>query len=165
MAVHVPERHAARDRAAQTKTGHTLLVGYDGSEEARAAFKTAIERAGRSDTIVVVNAHEPVSAWLGMPYYQRAVEDTLRAGRGILDELRAVAAASPADVRFEQHEGPPAEVLARIASTREVDEIIVGSRGLGRLRAALGSVSRALLRSADRPVLVVPAKAAEHAER
>jgi nucleotide-binding universal stress UspA family protein len=38
---------------------------------------------------------------------------------------------------------------------RDADEIVVGSRGLGRIRGALGSVSQKLLREAARPVLVV----------
>ena len=43
---------------------------------------------------------------------------------------------------------------------READEIVVGSRGLGRIRGALGSVSQELLREAARPVLVVGPDAA-----
>ena len=33
---------------------------------------------------------------------------------------------------------------------------VVGTRGFGRFRAALGSVAHALLHEADRPVVVVP---------
>ena len=136
-----------------------LLVGYDGSEEARAAFINAIERAGPDDEIFVVHAQGAVSTWLGTPYYDRAVEGSIQAGERLFEDLRRLAATSPASVRFELHEGSPAEVLARIAALREVDQIVVGSRG-GRLRAAVGSVSRAILRSTDRPVLVVPRGAA-----
>ena len=41
-------------------------------------------------------------------------------------------------------------------TVRDVDEIVVGSRGLGRFRGSFGSVSHALLHEADRPVVVVP---------
>ena len=141
-------------------SSHSILVGYDGSGEARAAFVEAVERAGPQDTIYVVHAYGAVSTWLGTPYYQRALDGATDAGRRVLAELAEPAAASPAKVIFELHEGHPADVIARIAALREVDQNIVGSRGHGRFRAALGSVSRALLRSADRPVLVVPRKAA-----
>jgi nucleotide-binding universal stress UspA family protein len=161
MAVHAPERHDTGKPNSDRPVKQTLLVGYDGSDESRAAFTAAIERAGPDDTIDVVHVYPPVSAWLGTPFYQRAVEDTLHAGERRLDELRAQASESPAEVCFELHEGPAAEVLARIGALREADEIIVGSRPLGRLRSALGSVSQALLRTADRPVLVVPHKAAD----
>jgi len=50
--------------------------------------------------------------------------------------------------------------LIRAAAAREAEEIIVGSRGLGRLRGALGSVSQELVREAARPVLVVGRDAA-----
>jgi nucleotide-binding universal stress UspA family protein len=63
-------------------------------------------------------------------------------------------------IEFEVLEGPPAEVLIRVAAVRDADEIVVGSRGLGRLRGALGSVSQEVLREAARPVLVVGRDAA-----
>jgi nucleotide-binding universal stress UspA family protein len=59
-------------------------------------------------------------------------------------------------------EGSPAERLAQLARERDATEIVVGSRGLGRFSAALGSVSHALLQHADHPVVVVPAAAADH---
>ena len=60
--------------------------------------------------------------------------------------------------------GPPAQAIADVARVRDADEIIVGARGLGRVRALLGSVSHELLHIADRPVVVIPA-AAISAER
>ena len=45
--------------------------------------------------------------------------------------------------------------------SRDADEIVVGARGRGRIRALLGSVSHELLHIADRPVLVIPAAAVE----
>jgi nucleotide-binding universal stress UspA family protein len=56
--------------------------------------------------------------------------------------------------------GPAAKQLAALARERDADEIVVGSRGLGRFSAALGSVSHALLRHADHPVVVVRQAAA-----
>ena len=49
-----------------------------------------------------------------------------------------------------------------LARELDADEIAVGSRGFGALRAAaLGSTSHALLHETDRPVLVVPRRAVE----
>ena len=53
-------------------------------------------------------------------------------------------------------EGPAARALLSAADARNADEIVVGSRGFGPVRGALGSVSHALLRDADRVVVVVP---------
>ena len=60
------------------------------------------------------------------------------------------------DYELEAVEGDPAEVLASTAREHDADEIAIGSRGFGKLRAALGSVSHDVLHEADRPVLVVP---------
>ncbi|MGZ4186747.1 MAG: universal stress protein [Solirubrobacteraceae bacterium] len=46
-----------------------------------------------------------------------------------------------------------------------MDEIVVGSRGLGRVWALLGSVSHELLYIADQPVLVIPAATVEAVQR
>ena len=79
------------------------------------------------------------------------------AARGeLLDELQSEDGLGP-DVELDLLEGPPAEAVARAAmGSADADEIIVGSRGLGRFRGAFGSVSHALLHEADRPVVVVP---------
>ena len=146
--------------AAPATKPRTVIVGYDGSDEARAAFAVAIDRARPSDTIVVVHATAPASSWLGAPYYPRAVAQIHGAAERILDEMRPIAEQVETPIEFEVLEGPPAEVLIRAAVVRDADEIIVGSRGLGRLRGALGSVSQEVLREAARPVLVVSRDAA-----
>ena len=140
------------DRAVNPRT---IVVGYDGSDEARAAFAVAIDRAQPTDHIVVVHATTAASHWLGTPYYDRAVAGNHAAAERVLDEMRPIAEQVEMAIDFEVLEGPPAEVLARVASVRDADEIVVGSRGLGRIRGALGSVSQELLREAGRPVLVV----------
>jgi nucleotide-binding universal stress UspA family protein len=57
-------------------------------------------------------------------------------------------------------EGDPADVLARLS--RDLDLLVIGSRGYGPLRhALLGGVSAELMRTASCPVLVVPRSASE----
>lgn len=51
--------------------------------------------------------------------------------------------------------GRPQDVIVEMATTGNYDLIAMGCRGLGALRGALGSVSFAVLRSVDIPVLVV----------
>ena len=68
------------------------------------------------------------------------------------------------DYELELASGNPATALARSAREHDADEIAIGSRGFGKLRAALGSVSHDVLHKADRPVLVIPYNALrEHA--
>ena len=56
-------------------------------------------------------------------------------------------------------EGPAARAIVAAADARDADEIVIGSRGFGRLRGVLGSVSHAVLHEATRPVVVIPADA------
>lgn len=50
-----------------------------------------------------------------------------------------------------------ARAIVAAARSHEAGEIVVGSRGFGRLYGALGSVSKELLHVSDRPVVIVPA--------
>ena len=139
----------------------TSVVGYDGSDEARAAVAVALDRSRAGDSIVIVHATPAASSWLGTPEYGRVVIEIQQTGQQVLDEMRPIAEQVDRQVEFEMLEGAPAEILIRVAAVRDADDIVVGSRGLGRLRAAaLGSVSQQLLRDADRPVLVVGPDAA-----
>ena len=63
----------------------------------------------------------------------------------------AVAASSPCT--------RSAGTIVAAADARDADEIVIGSRGFGRLRGVLGSVSHAVLHEADRPVVAIPADA------
>lgn len=50
--------------------------------------------------------------------------------------------------------GKPHKVIIQVASEFECGLIIMGNRGLGTLRGALGSVSHAVLRDAEVPVFI-----------
>jgi nucleotide-binding universal stress UspA family protein len=145
------------------KTRHpVIVVGYDGSPTARAAVDFAARRAGGEGKVYVVHACGPPPDWLGFPNYQRILQDHQERGRAILDEL-AMDDDPLLEVEWESEllEQPPAEAIAHVAETRHADEIVVGSRGLGRVRSALGSTSHDLLHRANVPVVVIPAAAGE----
>ena len=129
------------------------VVAYDGSPASRAALDYALGRPhGR---VTVVYAYDARSSLLGAPYFGEALTDSQLHGREVLDELQSDDGLGP-DVELDLLEGPPAEAVARAASACHADEIVVGSRGLGRFRGALGSFSQALLHESDRPIVVVP---------
>ena len=145
-----------KDHTAAAPTDATLIVvGYDGSEEARLAVAVAAERAGPEGTIVPLLAVPAAPGWLGAPYYDRQVETSRRAADDLLAEIETIETGGAA-VAPELMEGEPAEALMRVARERGAQEIVVGSRGLGRFRSIFGSVSHALLERADRPVVIVP---------
>ncbi len=59
-------------------------------------------------------------------------------------------------MRRQLVDGSPAEAIVLVAQERNATEIVLGSRGFGGLRSALGSVSQGVLQLADRPVVVLP---------
>jgi nucleotide-binding universal stress UspA family protein len=74
----------------------------------------------------------------------------MRAGRRALNEAVAVAERMGVSASGEQLAGGPAQRVVEFARDRAAKLIVVGSR-----RRSLGrSVSRRVIRSADRPVLV-----------
>jgi nucleotide-binding universal stress UspA family protein len=129
----------------------TIVVGYDGSEISRAAVTFAARRAGRHGRVYVVHAYDLPPDFLGAPNYDSLLVARQDHGLELLDALPLV------DYERELIGGPPAQAIADVARVREADEIVVGARGLGRVRALLGSVSHELLHIADRPVVVIPA--------
>ncbi|MEA2483279.1 MAG: hypothetical protein QOC55_1226 [Thermoleophilaceae bacterium] len=132
----------------------TVVLGYDGSDSARAALRYAGERAADGHLFVVC-VSEPPPPFLGSPYYQRVLDESLGHARKLGEE--ALGLLPPGgDVVTELMQGSPSEAIVAVAQTRHADEIVVGSRGLGKVRAALGSVSQDVLHLADRPVVVIP---------
>jgi nucleotide-binding universal stress UspA family protein len=157
--MHVETRSS---RGQPNGTDHrTIVVGYDGSSEAQAALAAAAARAGKGGTVVAVYAAEPASNWLDTPHYARAVEMRRQRFATIFEELPSLGLADNVTVESELADGPAPEALAEVARLRDADEIAVGSRRLGWFRGALGSVSRRVLRIADRPVVVVPRTSAD----
>jgi nucleotide-binding universal stress UspA family protein len=141
-----------------------VMVGFDGSAHAEAAFRFAVDEAARQGLAVrAIVAHDPPDPWL-VQYgvrllaeddrLRQAVEDTARTRieeiRGELDVARR---AVPVDVVAIS--GPATPVLVHEA--RDAVQLVVGHRGRGALRsAALGSVGLGVLLHAPCPVTVVP---------
>jgi nucleotide-binding universal stress UspA family protein len=144
----------------------TIVVGYDGSESAQTALGLASRRAQPGDRIFVVHAYEMPPDFLGAPNYDALLAQRQHHGRHLLDALTPVAEQQSHGIVYETEliGGPPAQAIDAVARTRGADEIIIGARGLGRVRALVGSVSHELLHIADRPVTVIPAAAAEGME-
>jgi nucleotide-binding universal stress UspA family protein len=138
----------------------TLVVGYDGSDSSRAALLFAARQAASAGRVFIVHAYELPPDFLGWPNYDELLSERQRHARASIDaipfdsdELRGP------EYHAELIGGPAAEAIAEVARVRQADEIVVGARGLGRVRALLGSVSHELLHIADRPVVVIPAAA------
>jgi nucleotide-binding universal stress UspA family protein len=141
-----------------------IVVGYDGSEPARAAVLIAARHAGHGGRVFVVHAYDLPPDFVGSPNYRRLLSERRDHGQALLDSMPLTGNGGLLDTEYETElvAGPPAQAIAGVANAREANEIVVGARGLGRDRALIGSVSHELLLIADRPVLVVPAAAVEY---
>jgi nucleotide-binding universal stress UspA family protein len=132
-----------------------VVVGYDGSEHAKAALRTAIEVAGAyGEKVVIAFGYElnPVAGELHD--YHAALKDLAQKR---LSEALSIAAELGAEVEATSVTRAPADALAALATERDARLIVVGTRGESPIRGALlGSTAHKLLHLADRPVLVVP---------
>jgi nucleotide-binding universal stress UspA family protein len=144
----------------------TIVVGVDGSPASEAALRWAAEEAALRDAGLVA-----VLAWTFVPPapiaepgmipmpaadYQGMGEAEREATEEELDETlrRAFPSAPPVEIERKLVEGEPAHVLE--AEAKSADLVVVGSRGRGRIAAALlGSVSKHVVDHAPCPVVVV----------
>lgn len=137
--------------------------GFDGSPESHRALAWTAELARRASArLRVLRVYErtlPTSLAVGGGLPTASINDVLR--RQSDEELaRAVTALdADTDATGTLLDGDARALLAR--ESRELDLLAVGSRGYGPLRAVLlGSVSSALVRLAQSPLVVVPRGAA-----
>jgi nucleotide-binding universal stress UspA family protein len=137
----------------------TIGAAFDGSPESRAALQWAADLAERSDASVrILSVHEPlVSPVPGFHGIPMVAED-----QALRDHLGRQLEAAASDLR---HRGVAVEtslvtgdaVRVLVQESSELDVLVMGSRGYGRTRALLaGSVSRALVKRAACPVVVLP---------
>lgn len=145
----VVPRPLLTDEYAALRTG-PVLVGFDASTGAQTAVATArrlfpdrpmVLVAVDGDEVTLATAAEPVGA-----------ESPDAGPPGA--EVATIAAAR----RFGSHARAVADALAAYARQRQAAVLVVGSRGRSAAREILlGSVARATLHHAHRPVIVVPA--------
>ena len=135
-----------------------VLVAFDASSEAQLALAHAVAMAQvyrAKVALVAVVPPPPLLSWqapggmLGIhEAEQEELEKALReAADGVPDDL---------SVTTQLLDGDPARELLRLARDGDFDVIVMGSRGRGRVTAALlGSVSNRVMHDARVPVIVI----------
>lgn len=152
--------------------GSTVVIAYDGSPAARQAVAAAATILGEC-RVLVVTVWEEGLAYAGSPTPLEGTTmppmvdpgvalDVDRAVHGHADRISNEGAALARSLGLDAQplaipdEGNVATTILSVASEREATAIVVGSRGLGGIRARLeGSTSKSLLRHAPCPVVVV----------
>lgn len=128
-----------------------VVVAVDDSPAAEAAIRDGVRVAGElAAPVVFVYVRRGPSAALGEPYYQRRLDEEMRIGDRAIAAGITAARRAGVPARGEQLHGRPARRLEEFARLRDAQFIVVGARR----RWLARSVSRALIRRADRPVLV-----------
>lgn len=131
-----------------------LLIAYDGSDSAKAAFNLAIELAEKfgAELHVLAVARPPE---FGSEVETEAIlENSRRHYTHLLQPLRSQVAGLTA--HFEVIVGHPAESVVLYAEDHGIDHIVVGHRGHSLFeRWLLGSVARQVIAYAPCAVTVV----------
>src|ERR687898_2800411 len=145
--------------------GTKTLLATDGSEEAELATRAAIELAEGTASELHVVYVEPLPEFMknsdGTPGYVRELYEMIdeRARETLRKLTWQVKVAGGTVDEAHLRMGGVAEEIVRLANELDVGLVVVGSRGLGRIRRTLaGSVSESVFRHAHCPVMVVRAK-------
>ena len=146
-----------------------ILLATDGSEEAILAAQTAIDLTSETDSELHVVLVElpllqtdtgtlyPMDLPTPPGIFDREQEalDT-EAARRLRAQLEQIEANGCRIAQAYLREGVPDQEIVRLAREIDAGMIVIGSRGLGRVkRALMGSVSDSVVRHAHCPVLVV----------
>ena len=140
-----------------------ILLGSDGSEGAHNAAALVSEIARRFDSeVLVLNAFELSFVPVGLIGRWSAPIDQER--MHLISSRRRISAEEVVRPIFErldrpyrmlQEIGHPVETLLNVAEREHADLVVVGSRGISRLKELiLGSVSHGVLHHAHCPVLI-----------
>ena len=146
-----------------------LLVPFDGSDSAYRAVEAAMEMgrvAGQVDITVLtvrkmsdseVSTYDVAARLAGMAATSdgRARQDAQsEAGQSTVQSYFE-SLPENIDLKIDAIRGNPSDAIVDYARDHKIDCIVMGSRGLGGIRAVLGSVSTAVLRDTAVPVLIV----------
>ncbi len=149
-----------------------VLVPYDKSVHAKHALETALKLVADDaqavlNVLYVVEASEQHDAAFDMAVRMAGVQSVDRSSNDMEHAFRDRRKQEIEESIAPLLEGCPNKVLVKVATGRphhailnyaydhECDLIVMGCRGLNALQGMLGSVSYAVLRSAEMPVFVV----------
>jgi nucleotide-binding universal stress UspA family protein len=140
-----------------------ILVALDGSDGGRRALKAAVEHASLTKSGLVLTY---VIEWTPYSFHtpqeleerhQRRESEIERANESILASEHAVVVSEGINVETVVRHGKTAETLIELAKEYDVSQIYIGRRGESKVSSMLfGSVTAALIQTAEVPVTIVP---------
>jgi nucleotide-binding universal stress UspA family protein len=139
-----------------------VLIAYDGSDFARAAVREAGNQLGRRRALLLT-VFEPLGkipffGAAGVPVGSDTMETLLASAREAAQKIAEEGCELAREAGFEVEpvvvDGTPVwNQIVEVAEERDVDLIVIGSRGRSGL--ALGSVAAAVAQHSKRSVLIV----------
>jgi nucleotide-binding universal stress UspA family protein len=134
--------------------GAPIVVGYDGTDGARAAFGEALRLAGPLEAELVLAFASHLNP--GGGEVADAAQAVHERGQAVLEAALDQARAAGVTARAEIVDGKPYEALASLAEGEGAQLIVIGSYGERPLRALIvGSTPPRLMHVTHVPVLVV----------
>jgi nucleotide-binding universal stress UspA family protein len=149
--------------SAATSGAMKLLVPLDGSTASERALEHALSLAAGNPATIIILLNVQTPEVLGLSDIRaRSQNDRMLADRRSEEVLRRpVETCGKHHVSCEkraEYRGTVAETIVRVARETGADQIVMGARGLGRLRGLmLGSVTTQVVHLADVPVTLVKA--------
>lgn len=138
-----------------------ILVGVDGSAESRSAAHKAAELSrALGAQLLIAHVVAPQPPTLVANDYGGAAEKWDLAERdyaaALLREMEQMCRSEADSIETTTATGQPADALADLARSAQVELVVVGHRGRGAVkRFLLGSVSGRLAQISAKPVLIV----------
>ena len=134
-----------------------LLIAYDGSDSAKAAFDLALDLAEKYGAELHVLAVARPPEFGAEVETEAAIENSRRYYTHLLQPLKSQVAGLTA--HFEVMVGHPAESIVLYAEDHDIDHIVLGHRGHSLFeRWLIGSVARQVIAYAHCTVTVVRVK-------
>lgn len=134
-----------------------ILLAFDGSEHSSKAAKLAGEicRSMSSD-LWLITVFDPIPGYIGQPYLDQAIAQRMETAEAVLKDAVVQIGEITGKMTTELLEGPVAEAILGVIDAREIDLVIMGTRGLSRLQGlVVGSQSQKVIQHATCPVMLV----------
>ncbi|KAH7653204.1 Universal stress protein A family protein [Dioscorea alata] len=171
---------AAKMKSEEEEKGMRVMVAVDESDASLYAlswtldhFMAASSAPAWLGSLIVVHVQQPFHQYI-LPagavtvYAPAAVTDSMRKAQeqntaNVLSRAKRICVERNVTVETLVMDGEPKEMICQAVELKSVDLIVVGSRGLGRIkRAFLGSVSDYVAHHAKCPVLIVKPLKEDH---
>ena len=139
-----------------------IILAADGSEQSYEAARVlaGVAPAKELTVLTVVNvpglSYPTIGTGLAKDLSMEVERAMREEGERLLEQVVSILPSHPGPVTKKLELGDPAEIIIKTAEERNADLIVLGARGLGKVREQMfGSVSHRVMTNAPRSTLIV----------